>query len=81
MLCERDELRLKQIVAGTLDVDVDEIEDRSSPDTIPGWRSLNHLALMTTVEEEFGLSFSMEDMTNTGNYAALRSAVASHLAY
>jgi acyl carrier protein len=79
VLCEQDELRLKQTMAGTFDVDVEEIEDRSSPETIPAWRSLNHLALMTTVEEEFGITFSMEDMTRTSTYAALRQVVAAHL--
>jgi acyl carrier protein len=67
-------------MAGTFDVDLEEIEDHSSPETIPAWRSLNHLALMTTVEQEFGITFSMEDMTRIGTYAALRRVVAGHLA-
>ena len=56
------ELLLRQVVAETLQLPVDEIDDSCSQETIEAWKSLNHLALMSAVEDTFDISFSMEEM-------------------
>lgn len=41
---------------------VDEIGPESSPETILGWDSLAHLALVSELEREFDVEFSADDV-------------------
>ncbi len=75
MTSEQDD-RLKTITAETLGVDPEEITDEASPQTLGAWTSFQHLTLMAAVEEAFGLTFSMEEMTGVHDYAELRALVA-----
>jgi acyl carrier protein len=53
--------RIRQIAADLLGVPLDAVTVDSSPDTIEGWDSLQHLNLMLAVEETFGIYLSPED--------------------
>ncbi|MEO7716600.1 MAG: acyl carrier protein [Capsulimonas sp.] len=79
MLTIDNETKLKDIVAETLGVDAEEIEGTASPATLPSWTSFNHLTLMSAVEEAFGLTLSMEEMTGVKSYADLAATVGRHL--
>ena len=70
------ETQLKTLTADTLGVDPEEIADDSSPQTLAAWTSFNHLMLMSAVENEFGLTLSMDEMTEVHDYAELRALVA-----
>ena len=72
-------MRLKEVTAETLGIDADEIGDDTSPATTPEWTSFNHLTLMSVVEETFGLTLSMEEMTAVKSYADLCATVARHV--
>jgi len=37
------------------------LDTHSSPDSIPGWDSINHLNLIAGLEEEFGVKIRTED--------------------
>ena len=80
MLNTDNETKLKDIVADTLGVDADEIEDTTAPANLPAWTSFNHLTLMSAVEEAFGLTLSMEEMTGVKSYADLAATVDKQLA-
>lgn len=60
--------KIKQIMSAIFDVPVDEIADSSSPDTIEKWDSLNHLNLVSSLEEEFDVRFSDEEITEMLNF-------------
>jgi acyl carrier protein len=60
--------KIKQIMSAIFDVPVDEITDSSSPDTIEKWDSLNHLNLVSSLEEEFDVRFSDEEITEMLNF-------------
>ena len=79
MLSTDNETRLKELTAETLGVDADEIDDASSSATLPEWTSFNHLTLISAVEETFGLTLSMEEMTAIKSYADLAATVGRHL--
>ncbi len=78
-MTSEQETRLRTITAEALGVDPEEIAEDSSPETLGAWTSFSHLTLMAAVEEGFGLTFSMEDMTGVHNYAELRALVAKSL--
>ncbi len=73
------EQHLKEVTAEAFGVDVDEIDDKTSPQTLAAWTSFSHLTLMSAVEEAFGLTFSMEEMTGVHNFSELRQTVAPHV--
>ena len=55
--------RIYAIVAKVLKVRVSAIDENSSPDTIDKWDSLQHLQLILALEEEFGVQFSVDEIT------------------
>lgn len=54
----------KKIISKVLGVDEKEINDDSSPDTIENWDSFNSLLLVSELEDEFKIKFTIEDMLN-----------------
>jgi acyl carrier protein len=67
--------KLDHIVADILELDVGAISDALTPDDVEQWTSLNHLRLVTAVEEAFGISLSMEQIESIRSIGALRKLV------
>lgn len=67
--------RVKLLVAKVLDIDVDSITPETSPETVPTWDSFNALMLVSELEREFGVSFSIEDITEVKNVAGIKLAL------
>jgi acyl carrier protein len=53
---------VRQIVADIFNLPQSRIEPSSSPDTIEGWDSLQHLNLTLALEQEFGVQFTPEEI-------------------
>jgi acyl carrier protein len=69
----RDDIR--QYVQDSL-VDITDNEtivltDDMTPDAVPGWDSVNHIKLMFAVEERFGVSFEIGQLTMPASVKAL----------
>jgi acyl carrier protein len=47
-----------QVVSRVMGVQVAELDEDSSPDTIPAWDSLKHMNLVLALEEDLGIQFS-----------------------
>jgi acyl carrier protein len=62
------EERVKKIMADVFLLDVSEITENSSPDSIPQWDSIGHLNLVTAIEEEFGIKIEDEQITQMLNF-------------
>ena len=56
------EERIKQIMADILDLDPQSIDGSSAMDTIESWDSLTHINLCLSLEQDFGVSFTVSDM-------------------
>jgi acyl carrier protein len=63
---------LHEIVARALHVPAASISDESSPETLRRWDSLNHLDLMTEIEEAYGVQFSTADMVRVRSVRQIR---------
>ena len=50
-----------------MDVSIDHINEDSSPDTIEQWDSLKHIHLVLALEQEFGVSFSDQQIMDMAN--------------
>lgn len=68
--------RLTEIVADVLDLDPAQIDDELTPEDAELWDSLNHLRLVTAVEQEFGVKLSMQEIESIKSLAILRALVA-----
>ena len=70
--------KLYQIIGKILDVPVSEINDESSPETIENWDSFNSLMLADELESEFNVSFSLEEIVDSANVAAIKKHLKNH---
>ena len=54
--------RVFKIVSQVFDVPAAQLNEDSSPDTVDNWDSLKHMNLVLALEEEFGVTFSDEEV-------------------
>ena len=54
--------RLYELVSSTFDMDISEIHDDRGPHDIQAWDSIGQLNLILQVENEFGVTFDIEDV-------------------
>ena len=52
---------LSEIVSDLFDVDPDDVNLETSPDTIESWDSIGHIRLIASIEEKYGLSIPPEE--------------------
>jgi acyl carrier protein len=55
--------RVRELMAATFLMDVTELPDDVSQETCGRWTSLYHMTLLVAIEEEFGVSLAMAEMT------------------
>jgi len=72
--------RLRALVAEALGADPREITETASQSTLPEWTSLAHLTLMAAVEGEFGVRFTMDEMSSATDFPRLCQVIERHLA-
>ena len=66
--------QIKTIAADLFGVPASSIDDRSSPESISGWDSVQHVSLVMTVEERFSVTIEPEEVdriTRIGDVVAL----------
>ena len=66
--------RLNSVFRDFFDDDDIELDEDTTADDIDDWDSLSHITLMSAVEEEFGLRFTMGEvsgMKNVGEMAEI----------
>jgi len=69
--------KLTWLVADVLAVEPESVNETLAPGTSENWDSLNHLRLISAVEEEFAVSFTMREIESIRGFAALRALVDS----
>ena len=70
--------RLAELIAEILDIPVASVTPGLTRDEHPSWDSLNHLRLVTAVEETFGVQLSMEEIEAVTTAAELDALVGDH---
>ena len=64
--------RLKDVMSAVFEVEPSEINEDSSQDNIAGWDSVKSLALIVSLEEEFGVSIPLEEVVNMTNFKHIK---------
>lgn len=62
------EERLKILVADILDVDPESIDGSTTRDNTESWDSLNHINLVTALEQQFGVSFEVSEIESMSSF-------------
>ncbi len=70
--------KLRHLLAKTLGVSPESISDESSPDTIASWDSFNGLMLVTELEKQFNVKFTMEEVMAVRNVRDIKESLNRH---
>ncbi|MFQ5717603.1 MAG: acyl carrier protein [Nitrospinales bacterium] len=73
------EAKLRDILANAIDVEPDELTDESSPDTMPEWDSFAHLNMVAALEQEYGISLTLEEVIEMQTLSKIREVVSRKL--
>ncbi len=70
--------KLYGIIAKVMDISINEINDDSSPETIPSWDSFNSYILLDELETEFKTEFTIDEVTETKNVSDIKIHLKNH---
>jgi acyl carrier protein len=67
--------KIKKIMAEILEVTEDMIEDDSAIGDLDNWDSLNHLKIISSIEQEFGIQFTPDVLMDIEDFSDIVRAV------
>jgi len=73
------ENRIKKVIADVLLIEVDQIDDNLSPETIESWDSMNQMNIVVALEEEFDIQISDEDIIEMLNLKLINSIISEYI--
>ena len=59
--------KILNIMSNVFEIDIDQISDNVSPQTVEQWTSLRHLQLIVSLENEFNITFNNSDLFTMTN--------------
>lgn len=70
--------RLNEVFRDFFDDDEIELTPETTAEDIEDWDSLNHITLMAAVEEEFGVRFTMGQVSGMKNVGEMAEIIAAN---
>jgi len=70
--------KLYDIISKVLSVQISEINDESSPETIESWDSFNGLILVDELESNFNIKFSVSEIIDVKNVKDIKKHLNKH---
>ncbi|MBV9544967.1 MAG: acyl carrier protein [Chloroflexi bacterium] len=70
--------RVRELLATTFVMDPSELPDDVSQQTCARWTSLYHMMLLMVLEEQFGVTFEMEEMTSMTSLPRIIAVLKEH---
>lgn len=71
--------QVREVMAGVLDVEAEALVDGFRRDDASAWDSMNHLRLISALEEAFGIRFTMKEVGEMESFGDVRQRVAERL--
>ena len=71
-------ISLRDLLAKVLNVDKEGINDESSPENIDSWDSFNGLMLVSELENNFNVKFTIEEVLAVKKVADIKEALRRH---
>ena len=69
---------LKEIFARVLEVDKNSLNDNSSPENTPSWDSFNALMLISEIETNFKMKFTLDEVMSLKSFGDVRLFLKKH---
>lgn len=69
---------LKQLVGRVLGVNPDDLNNESSPENISSWNSFNGLMLISELEKNFKVNFTMDEVISVKNFGDIKKTLKNH---
>ena len=73
------ENRIKKVMSDVFNIDIESINNNSSPDNIENWDSLKHMNLIVALEEVFGVEFDDNDIENLLNFQLINLTIKEYI--
>lgn len=70
--------KFMELVSEVFEIDQSLITDNLTPDDIEVWDSLTHMDLMAKFEEEWGVTFDVEELTAMETIGLIKAALIKH---
>ncbi len=77
---ENIKLKVKGVIAGVLNVDINEIEDDTAIGDLPEWDSLHHIQIISAIEKEFDFRFTPDVMMDLEDVSDIVNATEARVA-
>ena len=71
--------KLNSVFGEVFDDDSIKVSDATTANDIEDWDSLAHLTLVSSVEEAFGIEFSLGEINGFNNVGEMMDAIEKHL--
>lgn len=73
------ENRIKMVISSVLNTNVTTINEDSNSKNTDGWDSLNQMNIVFSLEEEFGIRFTQDEVFKLDNYKELKTSIISKM--
>ena len=70
--------KLYEIISKVFSIQISEINDESSPETIESWDSFNGLILVDELESNFNIKFSVSEIIDVKNVKDIKKYLKKH---
>ena len=70
--------RLESVLAKILQIEEIEITDDTSPENVATWDSFNGLVIVSALEKEFNITFTMQEITGVKNVKDIKKCLSKH---
>ena len=67
--------RVRKVAAREFDIDPASLAEATESADVSGWDSSTHLTLMMALEDEFGISFELDEITELTSIGAIADAI------
>ena len=78
---ERNEIlkKITEIARDVFDNDEVELTEQTTAADVEEWDSLSHLSLVSDIEDEFGITFTLAEISGSKNVGEFIDALTKHL--
>lgn len=66
-------MKLEELIAEVIGVDVEILQDNSGPDNLENWDSMAQISLIEAIEETYSVKFTITEIEKMKDVAAIRN--------
>lgn len=70
--------KLQQIFSESLEIEVSQVVDELTYNTIPEWDSVAHMALIAEIEDQFDIMLDTDDVLDMSSFAKAKGILAKY---